>query len=149
MTLPQKLKRLLESSPATATLAKYLEKLHEDIYDNTVSDAALAVRVKAAEDKLAIDEPLLSKLAALHTHDIEFTITDGTDPVEGATITIDGKTGTSAASTGKTTINGILEGTYTVTVTCEGYEDESASKTVASDTTSFTIALTAVTPAET
>ena len=155
MALSKTLKRLLKSSPATAELGKYLTKLDDDIYNNSTSDAALAARVSTAEDKITTAEGKITTaegkiqaLEALHTQDIEFTITDGTDPVEGATVTINNKTGTSAATTGKCTIEGILEGTYDAAVTCDGYEDETSSVTVTSSTTSFTIALTAVTPAD-
>lgn len=147
MSFPKTLKRLLESSPSTNTLSKYLEKLHEDIYENSTTDKALAVRVTAAEEKITADETLITKLINLHCQDVEFTITDGTNPVEGAVISIDGKTATSSA-TGEATVEHILEGTYDVEVTCDGYEDDSSSITVTSSDNSFTIALTAVTPAE-
>ena len=96
-------------------------------------DATLALRV--------------THLEQLHTHDIEFTVKCSTDPVEGATVTLGKKTGTTA-STGKCTIADVLEDTYEVEVTCEGYEDETQEITVTGATTSFNISLTAVTPGE-
>ena len=133
MTLTNKLKRLLKSSPNTNELGKYLEKLDEDIYNNSEEDATLALRV--------------THLEQLHTHDIEFTVKCSTDPVEGATVTLGKKTGTTA-STGKCTIEDVLEDTYEIEVTCEGYEDETQEITVTGATTSFNISLTAVTPGE-
>lgn len=146
MALTKKLKRLLKSSPSTSELGEYLTKLDNDIYNNSTSDAALAVRVSTAEGKILTLESKVQALEGLHTQNIEFTITDGTDPVEGAVVAIGEKTGTSAATTGKCTINGILEGSYEVTVTCAGYEDKTSTITVTASDTTFTIALTAVTP---
>ena len=63
--------------------------------------------------------------------------------VEGAIVTVTtGKTGTTG-SAGGCSINGVLDGTYTVTVTADGFEDYSGSITVDSTHTSFNISLTA------
>ena len=93
---------------------------------------------------------LKSKVAALEayfTHELSFTVNDGTDPIQGATVTIEGKTGTTG-SAGGCTIEGILEGSHTVTVTADGYTDATETITVDAEHTSFTISLTAGEPQE-
>ena len=76
---------------------------------------------------------------------MSFTVDDGTDPVQGAVVTIEGKTGTTG-SAGGCTIESILEGSHTVAVAADGFEDYSDTISVTSDDTSFTISLTAVSP---
>lgn len=78
------------------------------------------------------------------TRNISFTINDGVDPVEGATVVIGTKTGTTG-SAGGCTLNGIPDGDNTVTVTAEGFVDYTDTITVSADDTSFTISLTAST----
>ena len=84
-------------------------------------------------------------LEAFFSHDLSFTVDDGTDPVQGAVVTIEGKTGTTG-SAGGCTIEDILEGSHTVAVTADGFEDYSDTISVTSDDTSFTISLTAASP---
>lgn len=81
------------------------------------------------------------------TRNLTFTVNDGTDPVEGATVAIGDITGTTG-SAGGCSLNGVAEGEKTVTVTAEGFENYSGTITVASDSTSFTISLTALTPGD-
>ena len=73
---------------------------------------------------------------------IEFTVTDGEDPIEGATVSI-GSVDKTTDSDGECTFQDIEEGTVSVTVTKEGYTTKTESITVDSDHTSFTISLTA------
>lgn len=75
------------------------------------------------------------------TKTISFSVNDGTDAIQGATVTVDGKTGTTG-SAGGCSINEITNGEYTVTVTKEGYEDYTNTITVDDEHTSFTISLT-------
>ncbi|MBE6508253.1 MAG: carboxypeptidase regulatory-like domain-containing protein [Methanobrevibacter sp.] len=81
------------------------------------------------------------------TRNLTFTVNDGTNAVEGATVAIGNITGTTG-SAGGCSLNGVAEGEKTVTVTAEGFENYSDTITVASDSTSFTISLTAVTPGD-
>ena len=78
-------------------------------------------------------------------HNIKFTVTDGENPVAGATVTLGTKTGTTGAA-GGCTIKGVTDGSYTVTVTADGFEDYTDTISTG-ETTSFTITLTAETPA--
>lgn len=107
--------------------------------------AALKETVGDADSGLVKDTASLkSKVAVLEayfTHELSFTVNDGTDPIQGATVTIEGKTGTTG-SAGGCTIEGILEGSHTVTVTAEGYTDATETITVDAEHTSFTISLT-------
>ena len=68
--------------------------------------------------------------------DVSGTVTDsGTnDPIEGATITLDGETATTGAD-GTFAIDDVETGTYTATASAEGYEDASEDVTVEADTT--------------
>lgn len=104
--------------------------------DTVYDDTALSARI--------------SVLEGYFTRNLSFTIKDSQDTpeaIQGAVVSINGKTGTTTAE-GTCTINGILDGTYEVTVEAEGYETVTASKLVDSTHTSFTISLTAVTPEE-
>lgn len=82
------------------------------------------------------------------TVNINVTVTDGTDPVEGAIVTIGGKScSNGTGSAGGCTINGVALGEgVTVSVTCEGYENYSDTINVSSSTSSLTITLTASNP---
>lgn len=78
------------------------------------------------------------------TRDLTFTVNDGTDPIQGATVTIGTKTGTTG-SAGGCSINGVEEGTnISVEVSKEGYTTKTETITVDSTHTSFTISLVAV-----
>lgn len=97
-------------------------------------------RIKALEG----DEPSPTPTPTPVTRDLSFTINDGTDPIEGATVTIDEKTGTTG-SAGGCTITGVEEGTgISVEVAKEGYTTKTETITVDAEHTSFTISLTAV-----
>lgn len=74
------------------------------------------------------------------TRDLSFTINDGTNPIEGATVAIGAKTGTTG-SAGGCTITGVEEGSQSVEVSAEGYTTKTESITVDSNHTSFTISL--------
>ena len=76
------------------------------------------------------------------TQNISFTINDGTDPIEGASVVIDETTKTTG-SAGGCSFNDIAEGSVSVTVSAEGYNSKTETITVSSENTSFTISLTA------
>lgn len=76
------------------------------------------------------------------TRDLSFTINNGTAPIEGATVTIGSKTGTTG-SAGGCTLTGVEEGTQSVEVSATGYTTKTESITVDETHTSFTISLVA------
>ena len=59
-----------------------------------------------------------------------FTITDGSDPLEGATISIDGQSDITTNASGAATID-LPNGTYDYTVSLSGYNDSIGSFTIA------------------
>lgn len=77
----------------------------------------------------------------ISSYDLSFTIDDGTDPIEGATVTIGEKSGTTGSS-GGCTVKGITEGSQSVTVAATGYVTATETITVDADHKSFTISLT-------
>lgn len=79
------------------------------------------------------------------TVDIQVTVTDGANPVQGAIVTIGGKScANGTGSSGGCTVSGVAIGEgVAVSVTCEGYETYTATEDITSETTSLTIALTA------
>lgn len=74
------------------------------------------------------------------TRDLSFTINDGTAPIEGATVTIGDKTGTTG-SAGGCSINGVAEGSVSVEVSKQGFTTKTETITVDETHTSFTISL--------
>lgn len=76
------------------------------------------------------------------TRDLSFTVNDGTAPIEGATVTIGAKTGTTG-SAGGCTLTGVEEGTQSVEVSATGYTTKTESISVDETHTSFTISLVA------
>ena len=74
------------------------------------------------------------------TRDIAISVNDGTDPIEGATVTIGSKTGTTS-SDGGCTIKDVTDGTISVTVSATGFTTKTETITVSEDDTSFTISL--------
>lgn len=75
-------------------------------------------------------------------YDLSFTINDGKNAIEGATVAIGETTGTTGAA-GGCTLKDIEEGTQSVTVTATGYTTKTESINVDETHTSFTISLTA------
>lgn len=89
------------------------------------------------------------------TVNISATVTsDGTTPIQGATVTLTDTTDSSKTFTGTSgsaggcTLSNVPLGTYTVTAECEGYENYTASEdlTVTEETDSLAIQMTAETP---
>lgn len=154
--------RQLRPFPTAKVLQEHEDRLTaleggEAINVSETTEGSLAYRIKALEtilgdsddDTLYDDTVLAQRISALEemvSEDLSFTVNDGTDPVQGAVVTVTtGKTGTTGSS-GGCTVSKVLPATYTVTVTAEGFEDYSDSIVVDKTHTSFTISLTAVTP---
>ncbi len=76
------------------------------------------------------------------TYDLSFIIDDGTDAVEGATVTIGDVSGVTG-SAGGCTLKDIEAGSQTVTVEADGFITKTETVTVDEDNTGFTISLTA------
>lgn len=81
------------------------------------------------------------------TRNISFTINDGTDPIESASVKIGTETKTTD-NTGSCSFNDIEEGTVSVEVSKEGYTTKTESITVDETHTSFTITLVLNTSAQ-
>ena len=76
------------------------------------------------------------------TQSISFTINDGTDPINGASVVI-GEVTKTTGSAGGCTFDNIEEGTVSVEVSKEGFATKTEEITVDSEHTSFTISLEA------
>ena len=98
------------------------------------------------------DETVNIVLEALQYGDVSFTVQDSEEQgISGARITLtntetnetsqNGNGGT--GSSGGSTISNLLYGTYSVTITCDGYEDYTGTLTVDSASSTETITLTA------
>lgn len=74
---------------------------------------------------------------------ISFTIDDGNDPIEGASVVI-GETTKTTGSAGGCTFNDITDGEHLVEISKEGYTTKTETITVSEDSTSFTISLEAI-----
>lgn len=75
------------------------------------------------------------------TVNIHVTVNDGTDPVEGATVTID-EISSITGSAGGCNLQNVPTGIQTIEVTKEGYVEYSDSITVSDGNNEFTITLT-------
>lgn len=98
-------------------------------------------RIAALESAAGVDSPQEDNQQST-LRDISVTINDGTDPIEGATVTVGAKTGTTG-SAGGCTIKDVTEGTVSVEVSATGYVTKTETVTVDSTHTSFTISLVA------
>ena len=82
---------------------------------------------------------------------ISVTVTDGTDPIQGASVVLTDTTDSSITFTGTSgsaggcTLSNVTLGTYAVTATCTGYTDYEGSEdlTVTEETDSLEIEMTA------
>lgn len=79
------------------------------------------------------------------TVDIAVSVDDGTDPVQGAIVTIGGKScANGTGSGGGCTVKDVPVGTgVAVSVTCEGYVDYTDTEDITTETTTLSITLTA------
>lgn len=75
------------------------------------------------------------------TRTLTFTINDGTNAIEGATVAIGSKSSTTGAL-GGCTLGEIEDGEQTVTVSATGYTTKTETITVSENSTAFTISLT-------
>lgn len=78
---------------------------------------------------------------------ISVTVTDGTDPVSGATVTLS-KNNTTVTSSrtgtaGGCTLSDVEDGSYTITVSKDGFSEYTDTITTSVDNTSINIVLTA------
>ena len=95
--------------------------------------------------------------AEVTTVNISVTVTDGTNPIEGASVTLTDTTDSSITKTGTTgsaggcTLSNVAFGTYAVTATATGYENYTGAESlvVTAETDSLEIEMTAETPGET
>lgn len=76
------------------------------------------------------------------SRNVSITVNDGTDAVNGATVSI-GETSATTGSAGGCTLQNITDGEHTISVTAEGFEEYSNTITVSEENNSFTISLTA------
>ena len=76
------------------------------------------------------------------TRTISFTVNDGTNPIDGASVVINGVTKTTG-SAGGCTFNEIEDGSVSVEVSATGYTTKTETITVSEDNTAFTISLVA------
>lgn len=79
---------------------------------------------------------------SVETRNISFTINDGTNPIEGATVAIGSISGTTG-SAGGCTLQNVADGEQTVTISKDGFTTKTETITVSSSNTSFTISLVA------
>ena len=96
------------------------------------------------ENTSSESQPPVEEQVQPTTRDISITVNDGTDPVQGATVTI-GEVNKTTGSAGGCTFNDVTEGTVSICVQAEGYENNVDEYVVDETHTSFTISLTAVT----
>lgn len=106
--------------------------LWERIFQNMED---LDERLKALEGDDGEDSPII-----VETFDLSFTINDGTDAVENATVSIGDITGTTGKA-GGCTLKDVEVGTQSVTVEATGFATKTESITVDENHTSFTISL--------
>ena len=76
------------------------------------------------------------------TRNVNFVINDGTDAIQGATVTIGEATGTTG-SAGGCTLQNVADGENSVTITAEGYTSKTETITVSENDTTFTFSLEA------
>lgn len=71
---------------------------------------------------------------------VKFNITDGSDPIDGATVTIGTISGTTG-SAGGCTLQDVPDGQHSVTVTASGFNSKTETITVSETNIQFTIKL--------
>lgn len=79
---------------------------------------------------VVVDQDVAEEVTmVLSVYDVAFTVTDGTDPIVGATVNVDGTDLTTDVD-GMATIEGLLPGAYNYTVVAADYEDFAGTVTV-------------------
>ena len=76
------------------------------------------------------------------TRNINFIINDGTNAVQGASVSIGGITGTTG-SAGGCTLQNVSDGEHSVTVSADGFTTKTETIIVSESDTTFTISLEA------
>lgn len=99
-------------------------------------------RIKALENDSPAPSPDPEPTPEPVTRTISFTVNDGTNPIEGASVVIDSVTKTTG-SAGGCTFNDIEDGSFSVEVSATGYTTKTETITVSEDNTAFTISLVA------
>ena len=74
------------------------------------------------------------------TRNINFIINDGTNAIQGASVSIGDLTGTTG-SQGGCTLQNVTDGEHSVTVSADGFISKTETITVSESDTSFTISL--------
>jgi len=130
MALTDKQKALLNSCP-----------ILKELKDELIS--ALGGEEESSEEE-TVETPV--------KRSISVTVTDGSDPVNTASVVLTKSSETIASSTtgssGGCTLQNVEDGTYTLTVTKEGFTDYTASVTTSEDNTSLSVTLTATSSQE-
>ncbi len=137
-----------DDDTSTATTDSDGEATFEDIPNGTYTltaeksgYATVTKSVTVAGADITVDIEMTA------TRTVSFTVNDGTDGIQSATVTIDGDaegaktTGSSGGCTATLT-----DGEHEIVVTKEGYTDKTETITVDSTHTSFTISLVASSP---
>lgn len=123
-------------------------KVEYDLINDTYSVTVSKDSYKTTTADITVDDTHTTFNITINKLDtISFTINDGTDPIEGASVVIGDTTKTTGAAGGCTFPN-MLYDTYTATITKTGYEDKTEEIEFDSSHKSFTVSLTAETPAE-
>lgn len=110
----------------------YTVSASADGYDDYTGGESLVVD---GDETLAIE-----MTATVTTRDISFTINDGTNAIDGASVVI-GETTKTTGSAGGCTFNDIADGEHTVEISATGFTTKTETITVSADNTSFTISL--------
>ena len=123
-------------------------KVEYDLINDTYSVTVSKDGYKTTTASITVDDTHTSfNVTILKLDTISFTVNDGTDPIEGASVVINETTKTTGAA-GGCTFPDMLYDTYSVTVSKTGYVDKTEEIEFDSSHKSFTISLTAETPAE-
>lgn len=113
---------------------------------NTIGDLAYYITAAGADDTDFVDI-VTTRTGDTHANSITITVNDGTDPIQGATVTL--RSGTTLIDRQTTNASGIAiltadAGTYSRVVQASGYESSTASLVV-DGAESATVSLTAIT----
>ena len=131
MALTEKQKAMLDSCPVLKSMKSELI-------------AVLGGEEGSSEEEETVTTPKRS---------ISVTVTDGTDPVNGASVVLTKSSETIASSTtgssGGCTLQNVEDGTYTLTVTKDGFTDYTSSVTTSENNTTLSVELTATTQTST
>ena len=111
---------------------------------NVVFDPETKTYTKTGSSSVEEPEPVVETPV---TRNISFTINDGTDPIEGASVVI-GEITKTTGSAGGCSFNDVADGTVSVEISKEGFVTKTEEITVSEEDTSFTISLTAASTQE-